>query len=60
MSRRFLSFFCERDVFLLVDAVKMSRLDQRNLQNGYQNSIQFSKNDHRGKMKISERTKLLD
>ena len=60
MSRRFLSFFCKRDVFLLVDAVKMSRLDQRNLKNSRQNSIQFSKNDHRGKMKISERTKLLD
>jgi len=60
MSWRSLLFFCKKEVFLLVDDVKISRLDQRNLQNGRQNSIQFSKNDHRGKMKISERAKLFD
>ena len=45
MSRSSLSFFCERDVFLLLDTVKMSRLDQRSLQNGRQNPIQLSMND---------------
>ena len=57
MSRRSLPFFCERDVFLLVDAVKMSRLDQRNLKYGRQNSIPLSKNDTD---KTLERAKLLD
>jgi len=57
MSRRSLLFFCERDVFLVVGAVKMSRLDQRNLQYGRQNSIQLSKNDT---YKTLRRAKLLD
>jgi hypothetical protein len=57
MSWRSLSFFFERDVFLLVDDVKISRLDQRNLQYGRQNSIQLSKDNT---YKTLERTKLLD
>jgi len=57
MSRRSLLFFCERDVFLLVDAVKILWLDQRNLQYGRQNSIQLSKNDT---YKTLGRAKLLD
>ena len=56
LNWRYLSFLCERGVFfLLVGAVKILRLNQRNLQNSRQNPAQFSKNDHRGKMKISER-----
>jgi len=57
MSWRSLLFFCKKEVFLLVDDVKISRLDQRNLQNGRQNSIQLSKDDT---YKTLERTKLLD
>ncbi len=59
-SRRSSSSFCKREVHLPVDVVKMPRIDQINLQNGCQNPIQFSKNEDRGKMKISKRTKLLD
>lgn len=40
-----------------MDAGKMPRLDQRNLQMGRQNPIQLSKNDA---YKMLERTKLFD
>jgi hypothetical protein len=42
-----------------MDPVKMPRLDEKKLQTGRQNPIQFSKSNYRGKMKIFERTSRL-
>jgi hypothetical protein len=52
--------FFKRDIHLPMDAVRMSRLDQKILQNDRQNLIQLSKNDHHEMMKRFNRTKLLD